>query len=181
LAQRGLFLPITPEAEKLEITLARIHGVVGERRSGIARLLDTHRRNGFRMERFVAAEEARQAEGPTMSEVMERPQLALRIFRPASRLQVRVSEGRPVTVAAIMPAKDCRELYGKVLWSAGPWRSSGDWWSENAKQESSEKEQSEAWDREEWDVALFNENGVALYRVYRDLASGQWFADASYD
>ena len=36
-AQRGLFLPITPEAEKLEITLARITGVVGERRAGIAR------------------------------------------------------------------------------------------------------------------------------------------------
>ena len=35
-AQRGLFLPITPEAEKLEITLARINGVVGERRAGIA-------------------------------------------------------------------------------------------------------------------------------------------------
>ena len=39
-AQRGLFLPITPEAEKLEITLARITGVVGERRAGIAKLLD---------------------------------------------------------------------------------------------------------------------------------------------
>ena len=54
-AQRGLFLPITPEAEKLEITLARITGVVGERRAGIARLLDTHRPDAFRMERFVSA------------------------------------------------------------------------------------------------------------------------------
>ena len=38
-------------------------------------------------------------------------------------------------------------------------------------------------DREEWDVALANGNGasVALYRIYRDLASGHWFADASYD
>ena len=26
-----------------------------------------------------------------------------------------------------------------------------------------------------------NGNSVALYRIYRDLASGQWFADASYD
>ena len=24
-------------------------------------------------------------------------------------------------------------------------------------------------------------SAVALYRIYRDLASGQWFADASYD
>ncbi len=38
-------------------------------------------------------------------------------------------------------------------------------------------------DREEWDVALANETGtgVALYRIYRDLANGHWFADASYD
>ena len=46
-AQRGLFLPLTPEAEKLEITLARIISIVGERRAGIARLLDTHRPDAF--------------------------------------------------------------------------------------------------------------------------------------
>ena len=51
-AQRGLFLPVTPEAEKLEITLARISAIVGERRAGIARLLNHHRRECFAMERF---------------------------------------------------------------------------------------------------------------------------------
>ena len=60
----GCFLPITPEAEKLEITLARIHGVVGERRAGIARLLDTHRRDSFSIERFTAVEETRQRHLP---------------------------------------------------------------------------------------------------------------------
>ena len=54
-AQRGLFLPIAPEAEKLEITLARISGIVGERRAGIARLLDTHRRDSFQLDRFVTS------------------------------------------------------------------------------------------------------------------------------
>ena len=62
-AQRGLFLPVTPEAEKLEITLARINGIVGERRAGIARLLDTHRRDGFLMDRFVASAEELEACG----------------------------------------------------------------------------------------------------------------------
>ena len=56
-AQRGLFLPLTPEAEKLEITLARIISIVGEHRAGIARLLDTHRPDAFAMERFAASEE----------------------------------------------------------------------------------------------------------------------------
>jgi len=183
-AQRGLFLPIIPETEKVEITLARISGVVGERRAGIAHLLDTHRQDEFRMERFVAApEEMKQVEHPTTSDIGEPPLLALRIVRPPWQLRVRVAEGRPVSVSSLPIQKDRRELQGKVLWSAGPWRSSGDWWSENAEQGSAAKGQARPWDREEWDVALANGNGssVALYRIYRDLGNGRWFADVSYD
>lgn len=182
-AQHGLFLPVTPEAEKLEITLARISGVVGARRAGIARLLDTHRRDGFRMDHFVAAEGPKQKVAPTMSDMEERTHLALRMFRPPWQLQVRLAEGRPVALTAMTKTTRRGELQGKVLWSAGPWRSSGDWWTENAKEESASKDQACPWDREEWDVALANGNGgsVALYCIYRDLASGKWFADASYD
>ena len=44
-------------------------------------------------------------------------------------------------------------------------------------------EEAHVWDREEWDIALANDDGasVALYRIYRDAGTGQWFADASYD
>jgi protein ImuB len=180
-AQHGLFLPVTPEAEKLEITLARINGIVGERRAGIARLLDTHRRDGFRMDHFVAEEGPKQAATPTMSESARETRIALRIFRPPWQLQVRLAEGRPVSLAAT-PARQ-GELQGKVLWSAGPWRSSGDWWTKTAKGESANEEQACPWDREEWDVALANGNSssAALYCIYRDLASGKWFAEASYD
>ncbi len=84
-AQRGLFLPITPEAEKLEITLARITGVVGERRAGIAKLLDTHRPGAFRMERFVSQQEPSNGDRSlTLSDTVEIPPLALRVFRPAA-------------------------------------------------------------------------------------------------
>src|SRR5271166_1076226 len=101
-AQRGLFLPITPEAEKLEITLARINGVVGERRAGIAHLLDTYRQDRFRMERFVdVPEETKQAERPTTSDIEAHPPLALRIFRPPWQLRVRVAEGGPVSVSSL--------------------------------------------------------------------------------
>src|ERR1019366_6188530 len=127
-AQRGLFLPVTPEAEKLEITLARISGIVGERRAGIARLLDTRRRDGFLVDRFVAsAEEPKQAVAPTMSDAKEPARLALRMFRPPWQLQVRLAEGRPVALTAVTQPARRGELQGKVLWSAGPWRSSGDW------------------------------------------------------
>ncbi len=183
-AQRGLFLPIAPESERLEITLARISGIVGERRAGIARLLDSHRPDGFRLDRFMAEpKESAQTRHPTLSDRERRPIAALRLFRPVWQLQVRLSEGRPVNVTAVTTLKDRLELRGTVLWSAGPWRSSGDWWTENTIEENAGKEQARSWDREEWDVALANGSGdgVALYRIYRDLANGYWFADASYD
>ncbi len=66
-AQRGLFLPITPEAEKLEITLARIMAIIGERRAGIARLLDSHHPDCFRIERFtVPANNEGASRSPTL-------------------------------------------------------------------------------------------------------------------
>ncbi len=183
LAQQGLFLPISPETEKLEITLARISGVVGKRRAGIARLLDSHRRDSFRIERFMLApEDSKPAKHPTMSDGKEQPPLALRMLRPARQLRVRMTEGRPVNLTAVAKQTDRTELQGQIVWSAGPWRSSGDWWAENAKQNGVENGHG-SFEREEWDVALANgnDNSVALYRIYRDLASGHWFADASYD
>jgi protein ImuB len=178
-AQRGLFLPVTPEAEKLEITLARINSVVGERRAGIAKLLDTHHPDAFRIERFVSREEAGNGNrGLTSSDTSDFPPVALRIFRPSRQIRVQLAEGRPSKLAMMTPDAERSELEGKILWSAGPWRSSGDWWSSK-----SDSEDAHAWDREEWDIALANDGGnsVALYRIYRDAGTGHWFADASYD
>jgi len=56
-----------------------------------------------------------------------------------------------------------------VLWKAGPWRSSGDWWER------------EAWARDEWDIALQIADGVALYRLVHDLLGGGWYVEGSYD
>jgi protein ImuB len=182
-AQRGLFLPITPEAEELEITLSRITGVVGERRAGIAILLDTYRPDAFRMERFVSQPEASTGERSlTLSDTPDVPSLALRVFRPARQVRVQLTEGRPCNLAAVGRNGERGGLQGRILWSAGPWRSSGDWWAEPATAKSS-AEEAHVWDREEWDIALANDDGagMALYRIYRDAGTGQWFADASYD
>jgi len=178
-AQRGLFLPVTPEAEKLEITLARISGVVGERRAGIAKLLDTHRPDAFTMERFAAQQEdQRAAQTPTLS---GSTQIALRIFRPPRQIQVQLSEGRPCRLISPPRSESQDELRGKIVWSAGPWQSSGDWWSEQSSEKDAANE-SRAWSREEWDIALDREGkNVALYRIYRDTHNNHWFADASYD
>ena len=191
-AQRGLFLPVTPEAERLEITLARINAIVGERRAGIARLLDCHRPQSFRLDRFTAVTgETSQTATPTLS---DNAPLALRVLRPERPLQVSLSAGRPDRLF-FKEQPPRAEFHGKVLWFSGPWRSSGDWWTE--KQDNPTAEQSGPWDREEWDIALTCTNGnganssadngdskaecVVLYRIYRDLATGRWFADATYD
>ncbi len=54
--QSGLFLPVFPEPEKLELTLARIAGIVGEGRVGSVELLDTHREGAFAVRQFAPAE-----------------------------------------------------------------------------------------------------------------------------
>ena len=163
-AQGGLFLPPSPEPEKLELTLARIAGLVGEARVGALELLDTHRAEGFRMKRFVvktAAEKNRlKVSAEDKSAVA-----ALRMFRPPLRAAVTFENGE---LARVLCAKK-KEVQGAVLWKAGPWRSSGDWWER------------EAWARDEWDIALQNPNHVALYRLVHDLLGGGWFVEGTYD
>ncbi len=163
-AQGGLFLPPSPAPEKLELTLARIAGLVGEARVGALELLDTHRAEGFRMKRFVV-KAATEKNRPKVSAEEKSAVAALRMFRPPLRAAVTFENGE---LARVLCAKK-KEVQGVVLWKAGPWRSSGDWWER------------EAWARDEWDIALQNANHVALYRLVRDLLGGGWFVEGTYD
>ena len=66
--QTGLFTPPMPEAGRLEVTLARLAGLVGEGRVGRARLLDSHAPESFAMEKFclpTAVEMQRSGRGRT--------------------------------------------------------------------------------------------------------------------
>ena len=172
-AQGGLFLPPSPEPEKLELTLARIAGMVGENKVGAIELLDTHHPDGFRMRRFGSAGVARaptpaKASGNTENE-QPSPVTALRRFRPPLRVNVTLEDGQP---ARVLGRK--KEVTGNILWKAGPWRSSGDWWDR------------EPWSRDEWDIALQNDAGkngqsIALFRLVHDLLGGGWFLEGTYD
>ncbi|HLF82649.1 MAG TPA: hypothetical protein VI837_00580, partial [Blastocatellia bacterium] len=51
--QNGLFQPLAPEPEKLELTLARLTRLVGESNVGSPELVDTHRPGAFRIKRFI--------------------------------------------------------------------------------------------------------------------------------
>lgn len=169
--QAGLFLPPSPEPEKLELTLARIAALVGESHVGSLELLDTHRAEGFRMRRFMPG--ATQEKAPAQENRPGRTEptkdksavAALRMFRPPLRATVTLDNGQLVHVVCSKK----KEAQGNVLWKAGPWRSSGDWWER------------EAWSRDEWDIALQNAEGIALYRLVHDLLGGGWFVEGTYD
>jgi protein ImuB len=172
--QAGLFLPPSPEPEKLELTLTRIASLVGEQKVGALKLLDTHHPEGFRMQRFVAGTPQKAPEKSPREKTPEAAEeksivTALRRFRPALRANVTLENGYP----AYLVCKK-KEVQGTVLWKAGPWRASGDWWER------------EAWSRDEWDIALQNSaprNGteISFYRLVHDLLGGVWFVEGTYD
>jgi protein ImuB len=193
--QSGLFLPVFPEPEKLELTLARIAGIVGERRVGSVQLLDTHREGAFAMRHFAPAEPAR-VEPKVKSEVKQSGNrkkdtsmqendnaceldenveenakeqmsavIALRLFRPPLGVSVTLREAKPVRMRCL----EREDIAGEIVWTAGPWRSSGDW------------SEQEGWSREEWDIAMPADNGLVLYRLVQDKFSGKWFLEGMYD
>ena len=172
-AQNGLFMPASPEPEKLELTLARISGVVGEGRVGSPVLLDTHRREAFEMRHFVhssstagsnahlAAERGGLAAHTQNEEIVT----ALRILRPPIAVRVSHSKGQP---SHVMSRKRGR-ISGEILWAAGPWRSTGDWWEQDA------------WVRDEWDIAVQESEAIGLYRLIHDLLTSEWLLQGRYD
>jgi protein ImuB len=190
--QSGLFQPVFPEPEKLELTLARIAGIVGEGRAGSAEVLDTHREDAFAVRHFVPPEpditletkplarqnsflplpqnaggshshlekKLKEAAHEQMSAV-----IALRLFRPPLVASVTVREAKPVRMRC--PQRE--SIAGEIVWTAGPWRSSGDWSNQ------------EGWSREEWDIALSVKTGLALYRLVQDKLNAKWFVEGTYD
>jgi protein ImuB len=212
--QSGLFQPAFPEPEKLELTLARIAGIVGEGRVGSVELLNTHREGAFVMRHFAPGEhtpaelalakqkvkqpgnaDKRIKKGISMPEndgvcrvdtsqeetfeslaqanttqANNAPEkmsavIALRLFRPPLAAIVTVREAKPVRMRCL----EREDAAGEIIWTAGPWRASGDW------------SEQEGWSREEWDIAVPRESGLILYRLVQDKLNGKWFLEGTYD
>jgi len=124
--QHGIFQPLTPAPDRLELTLARIRALVGEENAGIPELLDTHHPHPFHLVREFPY---------TGDSPAQKPCQAFRFFRPPLSAQVEVQAERPRRLQSA-------GIAGVVAVAAGPWRSSGNWWIE------------ESWNRDEWDIAL---------------------------
>lgn len=165
--QNGLFVPLAPAPDKLELTLARLAKLVGEENLGSPALLDTHRPDAFTIGKFVLPAKINNRH----VESGNRQCLGLRMFRPPLRAVVETQQGLPAQISAWGKQ---RSVYGKVVQLAGPWRTTGDWWREDG------------WARDEWDVAVTSSNKTsseppALYRIYRKLDSEMWFVEGNYD
>ena len=118
-AQGGLFLPPTPEPEKLELTLARIAGLVGESRVGSLELLDTHRAGGFRM-RALCGQQAPETSSKKVSAEEKSAVAAFRMFRPPLRAAVTLENGELARVVC-SKKKKCKEAFsGKPAPGAVP-------------------------------------------------------------
>ena len=189
--QRGLFLPASPEPEKLELTMARLANLVGDANVGSPQLIDTHRPDAIRMERFRLAQEAagvrrkkpiaaadKSVEKNSSALRMTKPANGFRLLRPSVPARVELRDGLPTRVFFY-------GARGEIVAASGPWRTSGEWWQD-------------PWDQAEWDVEVRfsastqknkrssnsssnpgSERG--LYLIYYDLRQQGWFLRGMYD
>lgn len=169
--QTGLFIPLAPEPEKLELTLARLAKLVGADKVGSPELLDTDRPDAFQMKQFDLSRGQKKSTRNRQLAIGHRPcVIGFRKFRPPWRAKVHIMGGRPSQIN-VREADHCA-MRGTIVCASGPWRTSGDWWRKDS------------WARDEWDVAVVNLIGAQteiLCRLYRDLQHEEWYVEGVYD
>jgi nucleotidyltransferase/DNA polymerase involved in DNA repair len=213
-AQSGLFVPLSPDPEKLEITMTRTGHFVGLTNIGSPELLDTHRPLSFRVGRFNPLEASGVSSEDSAALL---PATALRVFRPAmpARVEARANSHEGTSDEARENSHDTSHadtshetmskvhvparvyfggVWGDVMAASGPWRTSGDWWTEDS------------WNQDEWDLEIefpvpavketnaFSRTAFShaaqkaestrargVYRIVRERATGDWFVRGVYD
>jgi protein ImuB len=141
--QLGLFSPQLPEADRLDVTLARIAALVGEDRVGAPELRDTHHPDRFMMAGFKVAEAK-----PHNKPIIQRT--GVRRLRPEETIAVFSQQKRPVEFRF-------RSISYRIERAWGPWQMSSSWWN------------GEAWSVEEWDVVAQGTNRTKIFcRIVHD-------------
>ena len=175
--QLDLFRPAGPAPAALGRTLAELAALCGRERVGAPQIADDHRPDAFAQVPFRAPASApparalrakgerhpnRPAEGERSSIGPEAPGhvLAVRALRPPVAAEVRTLHGRPEWLHSPVAS-------GRVVQLAGPWRTTGGWWS---------REQRFAYDY--FDVQT-SDGSVARLRF--DYLTQRWQIDGVYD
>ena len=157
IVQYSLLTRPLPSPEQVSTLVARLDALMGQGRSGSPAPVDSWQPGAFTVRPFGPQPAVAEQEATV-------PTLALRRFRIPVPARVRVDRGRPVRVMT-----DRAGLSGgSVTTCAGPWRTSGGWWSETKG----------AWDRDEWDLTL-SDGGT--YRVFRERDADNWFIEGVVD
>jgi protein ImuB len=214
--QHTLFTRPVPTPEQIATLLARLGALMGQDRIGAPATVDSYRPGAFEMKPFATDHKTnersrlrpggggepstkhplRDVQGnPSSSTDASNVVSALRRCRQPVPARVAVgADQRPARVAT-----DRRGFAGgAVLSCAGPWRTSGEWWTDaaagiaragragrtdgagGAGGAGRARGESEVggWNRDEWDVAL---SDGAVYRIFRDRVTDGWFIDAIVD
>jgi protein ImuB len=160
--QGNLFVRAAPEPEKAEVLQAKLRSLTGQvdgsGRStvGVPGIADSTQPGNFTVLPFVAA-------GTKKKKVLP-PQIEddlLRMYRPPRKAKVRIVDGQPAHISFGSVSAAVKEC-------SGPWKLSGNWWTEH-------------WAREIWDVELRLDSGAVFYRAFQDLVSNRWYIAGKFD
>jgi protein ImuB len=154
--QLDLFRPAGPAPAVLGGTLAELEALCGSGRVGSPRVADNPHPDALRMAPFQPG---------TAGAGLTRPSqqigsLAIRALRPPLHASVRVSRGMPEHVCSAI-------ANGRVIQIAGPWRTTGNWWSHE-----------ERFAYDSFDVQTHD--GIVA-RLRFDHIHKSWHIDAVYD
>ncbi len=119
--QLDFFRPPGPSPAVLDHTLAELGALCGADRVGAPAVADDHRPDAYEVAAFRPSQ-AGASEPPDPT----RPHLALRALRPPVRAQVDAPGGQPRRIRSPL-------ANGDVVHCAGPWRTTGRWWSEGER------------------------------------------------
>ncbi len=153
--QLDLFRPAGPAPALLGHTLAELEALCGAGRVGSPVLPDSHRADAFALEPFALT----RAPAPAPQTLPPGPVQALRALRPPVMAQVRTARGMPQWLHSAV-------ANGSILGCAGPWRSTGSWWS------------SERFAHDHFDVRT--SDGI-VSRLRHDRILRTWHVDGVYD
>jgi protein ImuB len=189
-----------PSPEQLSTLMARLQALMGETRCGAPAAVDTWQPGASAMQPFAPPDNKASGYRPQASGLARpeprapspeprAPSLALRRFRVPVIARVAVEEGRPVRVTT-----DRRGIGGgRVERCAGPWRTSGGWWTDRASSTMPglacppepcrmrtlpPSGHESGWDRDEWDVTLSDR---VTYRIFRERDTEKWFVEGVVD
>jgi protein ImuB len=159
--------PLRPSPRLITATLARVAALVGAEQVGVPRLLDRHSPDAVTLDHDAWPGQPSSRPRPAAVSAA-RAMLALRRIRPPVPATVTLVAGRPVELRS-------RGLAARIVVSAGPWRVSGEWWTERP------------WFRDEWDVELgvapiASGQQILICRLCRLAHDGSaWWLDGIYD